>query len=76
MPDTPVFQEAFGQPGEHQPGCGVPVARRLTRFHAGTGWLTPLVVSPWNTPEWSRVQKIQPALETGDVRVTARGRSS
>jgi hypothetical protein len=76
MPDTPVLQEEFGQPGEQQPGCGFPVARLLTLFHAGTGLLTQLVVSPLNTHELSRVQKIHPALETGDVLVTDRGLSS
>jgi Transposase DDE domain len=76
MPDTPVLQEAFGQPGEQQPGCGFPVARLLTLFHAGTGLLTQLVVSPLNTHALSRVQKIHPALETGDVLVTDRGLSS
>src|SRR5215510_13518258 len=45
MPDTPVLQEEFGQPGEQQPGCGFPVARLLALFHAGTGLLTQLVGS-------------------------------
>src|SRR4029450_870757 len=76
MPDTPVLQEEFGQPGEQQPGCGFPVARLLALFHAGTGLLTQLVVSPLNTHELSRVQKIHPALEPGDVLVTDRGLSS
>jgi hypothetical protein len=63
MPDTPVLQEEFGQPGEQQPGCGFPVARLLTLFHAGTGLLTQLVVSPLNTHELSRVHMlISPCL--------------
>ena len=76
MPDTLVLQEAFGQPGEQQPGCGFPVARLLALFHAGTGLLTQLLVSPLNTHELSRVQQIHPALEPGDVLVTDRGLSS
>jgi hypothetical protein len=76
MPDTPVLQEEFGQPGEQQPGCGFPVARLLALFHAGTGLLTQLVVSPLNTHELSRVQKIHPLLEPGDVLVADRGLSS
>jgi hypothetical protein len=76
MPDTPVLQEEFGQPGEQQPGCGFPVARLLALFHAGTGLLTQLRVSPLNTHELSRVQQRPPALEPGDVLVTDRGLSS
>jgi len=76
MPDTPVLQEEFGQPGEQQPGCGFPVARLLALFHAGTGLLTKLIVSPLNTHELSRVQRIHPTLEPGDVLVTDRGLSS
>jgi hypothetical protein len=76
MPDTPVLQEEFGQPGEQQPGCGFPVARLLALFHAGTGLLTQLVVSPLNTHELSRVQQIHPAMAPGDVLVTDRGLSS
>ena len=76
MPDTPVLQEEFGQPGEQQPSCGFPVARLLALFHAGTGLLTQLVVSPLNTHELSRVQQIPPAMGPGDVLVTDRGLSS
>jgi hypothetical protein len=46
MPDTPAFREAFGQPNVPRPGCGVPVARLLGRFHAGTGVLLTRVVAP------------------------------
>ena len=46
MPDTPALQEAFGQPTEQRPGCGLPVARRLGLFQAGTGLLMTLVVAP------------------------------
>jgi hypothetical protein len=75
-PIPPCCRRNLANPGEQQPGCGFPVARLLTLFHAGTGLLTQLVVSPLNTHELSRVQKIHPALETGDVLVTDRGLSS
>src|SRR5262245_44127877 len=45
-------------------------------FHAGTGLLTPLVVSPLHTHALSRVPKIHPALAAGDVLVADRGLSS
>src|SRR5687768_10269489 len=45
-PDTLALQEAFGQSTEQRPGCGVPVARLLGLFHAGTGVLLKLVVAP------------------------------
>lgn len=76
MPDTPVWQEEYGQPGEQQPGSGFPVARLLALFHAGTELLTQLVVSPLNTHELSQVQQIHPAMDPGDVLVTDRGLSS
>jgi len=75
-PDTPVLQEEFGQPGEQQPGCGFPVARLLALCHAGTGLLSQLVVSPLNTHELARVQKMHPAMAPGDVLVTDRDLSS
>ncbi len=49
MPDTPELQEAFGQPGAQKPGCGFPVAHLLTLFHAGTGLLQKMLVSPLRT---------------------------
>jgi hypothetical protein len=53
-----------------------PAARLLALFHAGTGLLTQLVVSPLNTHELSRVQKIHPVLEPSDVLVADQGLSS
>ena len=61
MPDTPTLQEAFGQPTEQRPGCGVPVARLLGLFHAGTGVLLKLVVAPLLTHDLARVQAVHPS---------------
>jgi hypothetical protein len=73
MPDTPALQDAFGQPNMPRPGCGVPVARLLGRFHAGTGVLLKLVVAPLLTHDLARVQAVHPALHPGDVLVADRG---
>jgi hypothetical protein len=60
MPDISALQEAFGQPTEQRPGCGVPVARLLGLFHAGTGLLLKLVVAPLLTHDLAQVQKGHP----------------
>jgi hypothetical protein len=73
MPDTPALQDAFGQPTEQRPGCGVPVARLLGLFHAGTGVLLKLVVAPLLTHDLARVQAVHPSLQEGDVLVADRG---
>ena len=73
MPDTPVLQEAFGQPTEQRPGCGFPVARLLGLFPAGTGVLLKLVVAPLLTHDLARVQAVPPCLQEGDVLVADRG---
>ncbi len=72
-PDTPALQDAFGQPTEQRPGCGLPVARLLGLFHAGTGVLLKLVVSPLLTHDLARVQAVHPSLQPGDVLVADRG---
>ena len=61
MPDTPALQDAFGQSTEQRPGCGVPVARLLGLFHAGTGVLLTRVVAPLLTHDLARVQAVHPA---------------
>jgi hypothetical protein len=60
MPDTPALQDAFGQSTEQRPGCGVPIARLLGLFHAGTGVLLKLVVAPLLTHDLARVQAVHP----------------
>ncbi|MGH8064878.1 MAG: hypothetical protein ACRERE_06475 [Candidatus Entotheonellia bacterium] len=54
-PETPAFQEAFGEPTEQRPGCGFPVAPLLGLFHAGTGVLLKLMVAPLLTHDLARV---------------------
>jgi hypothetical protein len=73
LPATPALQDAFGQSTEPRPGGGVPVARLLGRFPAGTGGLLKLVGAPLLTHELARVQAVHPALPPGDVLVAERG---
>jgi hypothetical protein len=73
MPDMPALQAAFGQPNVQRPGCGVPVARLLGLFHAGTGVLLTRVVAPLLTHDLAQVQAVHPALQPGDVLVADRG---
>jgi hypothetical protein len=73
MPDTPAFQQAFGQPSEQRPGCGVPVARLLGLCHAGSGVRLTLVVAPLLTHDWAQVQAGHPSLQEGDGLVADRG---
>jgi hypothetical protein len=61
MPDTPALQEPCGPSTVPRPGCGVPVARRLGRFHAGTGVLLTRVVAPLLTHDRARVQAVHSA---------------
>jgi hypothetical protein len=61
MPDTPALQDAFGQPTEQRPGCGLPVAWRLGLFQAGTGLLMTLVVAPLCTHDLTHVRTVHPA---------------
>jgi hypothetical protein len=71
-PDTPALQAAFGQPTAQRPGCGVPVARLLGLFHAGTGMLLKLVVAPLLTHDLAQGQAVHPSVQEGDVLVADR----
>jgi len=73
MPDTPELQAAFGQPGAQKPGCGFPVAHLLTLFHAGTGLLQKVLVSPMRTHDMAKAWHMHPELQPGDVLVADRG---
>jgi hypothetical protein len=73
MPDTPALQDAFGQSTEQRPGGGVPVARLLGRFQAGTGVLLTRVVAPLLTHDLAQVQAVHPSVQEGDVLVADRG---
>jgi hypothetical protein len=72
-PETPAFQAAFGQPTTPRPGEGVPVARLLGRFHAGSGGLLTRVVAPLLTHDRARGPAVQPGLPAGDGLGAARG---
>lgn len=69
LPDTPALQRAFGQPTNQTPGGGFPVARILALFHAGTGLMTKILVTPLRSHEAVHVTGMHPALEPGDVLV-------
>jgi Transposase DDE domain len=73
MPDTPELQKQFGQPGAQRPGCGFPVAKILALFHAGTGVLLKVMVTPLRSHEMASVEGIHPALEPNDVVLGDRG---
>jgi hypothetical protein len=73
MPDTPELQKQFGQPGAQKPGCGFPVAKILALFHAGTGVLLKVMVTPLRSHEMASVSGTHPALESGDVLIGDRG---
>ena len=61
MPDTPAVQAAVGQPTAPRPGCGVPGARLLGLFHAGSGGLLTLVIAPLLTHDLAQVQAVHPS---------------
>jgi hypothetical protein len=73
MPDTDELQRAFGQPGGQKPGCGFPVAHLLTLFHAGTGLLQKVIVSPLRTHDLKHASRMHSELAPGDVLVGDRG---
>jgi len=76
MPDTAALQAHFGQPSNQRRGCGFPVAHMLALFHAGTGLLLRIVVSPLRTHDMRHAATMHPELEEGDVLVADRGFAS
>ena len=60
MPDTRELQERFGQPGAQASGCGFPVAKILALFHAGTGVLLKVMVTPLRSHEMASVGGVHP----------------
>lgn len=72
MPDTPVLQSCFGQPGQQQSGCGFPVAHLMALFHAGTGMVLDVLTAPLRTHDMSRAAALHPELRSGDVLVADR----
>jgi hypothetical protein len=73
MPDTPVLQDHFGQPGQQRAGCGFPVAHLMALFHAGTGMVLEVLASPLRTHDMSRLAQLHPQLRAGDVLIADRG---
>ena len=72
MPDTPVLQACFGQPGGQKPGCGFPTAHWLAMLHMGTGMITQMLTSPLRTHDMSRTAELHPELGAGDLLVADR----
>lgn len=73
MPDTEELQEAFGQPGQQQAGCGFPVAHLLTLFHASTGLLLQVATAPLRTHDMAQAHEMHGRLAPGDVLLADRG---
>jgi hypothetical protein len=76
MPDTPALQAHFGQPSNQGQGCGFPVAHLLALFHAGTGLLQRVLVSPLRTHDLRHAAIMHPELEEGDILLADRGFAS
>lgn len=73
MSDTEELQRAFGQPGGQKPSCGFPVAHLLTLFHASSGLIQKVIVSPLRTHDMKHASQVHPELTAGDVLVGDRG---
>ena len=73
MPDVPVLQDHFGQPGGQRPGCGFPVAKWVALFDLATGMLLRMTVSPLRTHDMSKAAEVESGVEPGDVVVGDRG---
>ena len=69
MPDTPEWQEYFGQPSGQRLGCGVPVAHLRALFHAGTGFLLEVLAAPGDTHDMAEVATFHAMLRPEDVLV-------
>lgn len=72
-PDTPLSQEAFGQPKGCKKGCGFPVPKVLGLFDAFSGLIVQLLSFPLYTHEQSKVSLLHPLLGKGDLLVGDRG---
>jgi hypothetical protein len=69
MPDTPVLQAQFGQPGKQLAGCGFPVAHWLTLFDAHSGLLIKQLTAPLRTHDMAQVAQLHPELAEEDILV-------
>jgi len=73
MPDAPALQDHFGQSGGKKPGCGLPVAHLMTRFHAGIGTVLRVLAAPLRTQDMFQVIALNTELHPSDVLVSDRG---
>ena len=69
MPDTPLLQAKFGQPGQQLAGCGFPVAHWLTLFNAHSGLLIKQLTAPLRTHDMAQVAQLHPELAEEDILV-------
>ena len=69
MPDTPLLQAKFGQPGQQLAGCGFPVAHWLTLFDAHSGLLIKQLTAPLRTHDMAQVAQLHPELAEEDILV-------
>lgn len=76
MSDTPELQARFGQPSAQAKGCGFPVAHMLALFHAGTGFLQRVLVSPLRTHDMKHAATMHPDLQENDILVADRAFAS
>ena len=76
MADRPLLQKAFGQPGNQKESCGHPVAHFLALFHAGTGFLQRIIVSPMRTHDMAHAAGLHPELGESDIGIGDRAFAS
>jgi hypothetical protein len=76
MADQPALRKFFGQPGGQKEGCGQPVADILALFHAGTGFLQRVIVSPLRTHDMAHAVDMLPEMDQGDILLADRGLAS
>jgi len=76
MSDQPELQEAFGQPGNQEKGCGFPVAHFLALFDAETGFLRRVIPSPLRTHDMANAADMHDEMRDGDLLVADRGFAS
>lgn len=68
MPDTPLLQKEFPQPGRQKPGCGFPVARLVALFCWATGAVIGLAIGNLRITENNLLrQKFAEWFKPGDL---------
>jgi len=72
-PDEKGLQKAFGHPTGQKKGCGFPVPKLLGLFDAFTGLIQEVLVLPLFTHEQSKIWRLHPLLQAGDLLVGDRG---